>query len=95
MAAQADIPSEEVMALTRAHRSTYLLWKEGIDVRTMASKATFFRHRSKLLQLGVDIALPCESSDCKIIPLFQTVIGSPVAVPDWAYKSGYVVGGRP
>ena len=90
MAAQADIASEEIMSMSRAIRSTYLLWKEGVQVDNMFSRATFYRHRHALLAYGVDIALPSESSDCTIIPLFQTVTGEPVDVPGWAYEQGLV-----
>ncbi|QIB67456.1 phage/plasmid replication domain-containing protein [Kineobactrum salinum] len=48
-----------------------MLWKEGVDVRPMMSKPTFYRHRSELLPLGIDIALPNEQVECEIIPLFR------------------------
>ncbi|QIB64054.1 phage/plasmid replication protein, II/X family [Kineobactrum salinum] len=94
MAAQAYIPSEEIKLLSRSIRDSYLLWKEGVDVRPMMSKPTFYRHRSELLPLGIDIALPNEQVECEIIPLFRKVTGRPVGIPDWAYQQGLVYQSR-
>jgi len=90
MAAQADIPSEEILALSRSLRSSYLLWKEGINLRSMMSETTFYRHRAGLLPSGVDIALPCEKSDVNVVRMVRTITGVPVGTPDWAYEQGLV-----
>lgn len=90
MSAQANIPSEEIKHLTRSIRDSYLMWKEGIDVRPMMSKACFYRHRSELLGYGVDISIPNDDLECKVIPLFRQVTGSPVGVPDWAYSQSLI-----
>ncbi|WP_408610760.1 phage/plasmid replication domain-containing protein [Kineobactrum salinum] len=58
------------------------------------SKPTFYRHRSELLPLGIDIALPNEQVECEIIPLFRKVTGRPVGIPDWAYQQGLVYQSR-
>lgn len=94
MAAQVDIASDEMINMPRAIRSTYLLWKEGIDVHPMYSVPTYYRHRSQLLAYGVDIALPCEKNGCTVIPMFRQVTGEPVEVPTWAFDQGLVFGGR-
>ena len=94
MSSQIDIASDVIKEMPRAIRSTYLLWKEGIDVRNMSTEATFYRHRKQLLGYGVDIMLPREDSDCRIIPLFRTVSASPARVPNWAFDQGLVFGDR-
>jgi len=93
MSAQADIPSDEILALSRSLRSTYLMWKEGIDVRSMMSEPTFYRHRAGLLPSGVDIALICENSDVNVIKMVRTITGVPVQTPQWAYDQGLVFAG--
>lgn len=90
MSPQVDIASDEVISLPRAIRSTYLLWKEGIDVRNMHSRPTFYRHRSHLLRYGVDIDLPVHSDESNVIPMFRTVVGNPVSIPSWAYDDNLV-----
>ena len=90
MASQTDIPSEEIQAMPRAIRSTYLLWKEGIDVKPMMSESTFYRHRHELLTYGVDILTRPLGEESRVIPLFRTVTGEPVEIPDWAYEQGLV-----
>lgn len=93
MSAQADIPSEVIEHMPRAIRGTYLLWKDGINVQPMLSERTFYRHRSELLSYGVDIALTKDEDSAKVIPLFRTVIGEPVTVPDWAYSENLIFRG--
>jgi II/X family phage/plasmid replication protein len=56
----------------------------------MMSDTTFYRHRSGLLGMGVDIALPCESSDVNVVKMVRTITGVPVGVPDWAYDQNLV-----
>jgi II/X family phage/plasmid replication protein len=91
MSTQAAIPSEELNHMPRALKSTYLLWKDGIQVRPSMSHRTFYRHRHELLQLGVDIAIPREDQHfSNVIPLIQIIEAKPVGIPDWAYEKGLV-----
>jgi len=90
MPAKAQIASHEIESLSRHHRSTYLLWRSGVDVRTMMSESTFYRHRFEILKSGVDIAIPCNSVKAEVIPLFREVVGTPVGIPDWAYRQELV-----
>lgn len=87
---RANIPSDELQAMRRCVRDTYLLWEKGVDVRTMMSSPTFYRHRVELLGLGIDIALPNEPNTAEVIPYFRTVYPEPVEVPDWAYTDGLI-----
>jgi hypothetical protein len=36
-----------------------VLWRDGVDIRTQTSRATYFRVRGKLLEFGIDIGTPC------------------------------------
>lgn len=42
----------------RALRATYILWKNGEDLRHVLSKNTFYRHRRILLRYKIDISVP-------------------------------------
>ncbi len=44
-------------------QSTYLLWKQGANIKEMLPKPTFYRHRKELLSFGIDINFYCESPD--------------------------------
>jgi len=90
MSTQAHIASEELLSMPRAIRSSYLMWCEGINVRTHMSKPTFYRHRSELLGLGVDIAIPNDHEVSNVVPLIRIIEATPIGTPDWAYEKGLV-----
>lgn len=69
-------------------RSTYVLWSEGHDVRTLLSRPTYYRHRSRLLEFGVDISSPSGkdlANESNVYPLVRTIELIPAVIPDWAY----------
>jgi len=90
MSTQAAIASDELQLMPRALRSTYLMWKEGIQVRASMSKPTFYRHRHDLLSYGVDISIPHEIDSSNVIPLIQIIEAKPVGIPAWAYEKGLI-----
>lgn len=53
------ITDEKVHNLPTAVRSTYLLWSQGHDVRSVVSKATYYRHKRELESVGIDISRNC------------------------------------
>lgn len=48
-------PKELVADVPLHLRGTLLMWAEGIDVRSVMSRATAYRHRRELLAHGVDV----------------------------------------
>lgn len=46
---------QRLLSLPKHLQRTYALWKEGIDIRTELSPATYYRQRRDLLGFGVDI----------------------------------------
>lgn len=66
-------------------RGAYALWKEGHDLRTVYSRPTFYRYRSKLLAYGVDIAIKQSSTPGNVVPLVRILEAVPQGVPDWAH----------
>lgn len=67
-------------------QGAYQLWRDGHDLRSIFSRATFYRYRAELLRHGVDIAVtqskPGEASN--VVPLRVVLNAHPVSVPDWA-----------
>ena len=75
-----------IMLLTPTFRSTYLLWKEGKDLKSEYPKNTFYRHRRELLKHGVDISVPAPAKPktAKIIPIQRVITCKPAEIPEWA-----------
>lgn len=66
-------------------RSTYQHWWTGFDVRSVVSKATFYRHRRELQAFGIDIAMRRPQQPAPAVAQLRQVIeAKPVGVPAWA-----------
>ncbi len=64
----------EILALPRAIRGTYITWLTGINVSATMSKATFYRHRTLLLEYGIDISTQAQkNNDNNVIQLVDSV----------------------
>ena len=80
----------------RAAVSTYLHWKNGLDVTDPALIATrtFYRHRKALLEHGVDISMPPPKEDqvpaSNVVPLIKTIELKPAVIPDWVSGTEYL-----
>ncbi len=85
------LSDKTIMELPRSARSTYLLWKQGANMREVLPKTTFFRQRKQLLAYGVDINFYCESPDSNnVIPLVRTLEAKPAEIPAWMYEKGLI-----
>lgn len=68
--------------------AVYTLWKEGVDLRAMFPKASFYRYRSDLLKQGIDIAIRQPSKPDNVIPLIHVLRPEAITqVPDWAFDT--------
>lgn len=91
MSEQVRLSDENIMDLPMNLRSTYLLWVDGHDLRSNMSKATYFRHRKQLKELGINIDLARESTEkTNVVPLIKVLEAVPAEVPAWAYEMGLV-----
>ncbi|MFV7669703.1 phage/plasmid replication protein, II/X family [Shewanella algae] len=91
MAKNVTLTTNKVTELPRALQATYALWSQGVDVQSMLSKPTFYRHKKELLSHGIDISLPCDTPDVtNVVPLLRVLEATPVATPDWAYEQRLV-----
>lgn len=89
MKTHTTIPDEVIMNMPRHLRSTYFLWREGLDIAATMRKATFYRHRSELASYGVDISVPFDpSATCEVVPISTVITGKPHVIPQWARDSG-------
>lgn len=75
----------------KAARSTYQLWKDGHDVRSILPKPTFYRHRAALKPYGVDIAIkPPLNATANVVPLRRVIEMRPATLPHWAPGSEWL-----
>jgi II/X family phage/plasmid replication protein len=84
------LPDEILYTLPNKLRSTYILWKEGEDLRQSLSKPTFYRHRTQLLSFGIDISVAQETKRNNIVPMIRYLQAEPAGIPVWAYHKGLV-----
>jgi II/X family phage/plasmid replication protein len=85
MTAQMNLQQNEVLQLPVKLRGTYMLWKQGLDLRESISRTTLYRHRTELRDYGVDIALPpleLNDSACNVVPIVKVIEAKPVSIPE-------------
>jgi II/X family phage/plasmid replication protein len=78
-----------VLTLPNELRNTYLTWKEGYDVKAIMTKPTFYRHRKRLIEHGLDISIPSGNKPNNVIPLMRVIEAVPADIPEWAHGTEY------
>jgi II/X family phage/plasmid replication protein len=81
------IDTGKLAGLPAALRTSYVLWTTGVDLRTVISRKTFYRHRSLLKQShGIDISIPQPAdAPSNVVPLKVVLHAMPVPdAPHWA-----------
>ncbi|EHS7014520.1 Replication-associated protein G2P [Escherichia coli] len=87
----AILSDEKITKLPRKIQSTYLLWKQGANMKEMLPHNTFYRHRRELLSFGIDINFYCDSPDSNnVVPLIRTLEAKPAEIPLWIYEKGFI-----
>jgi II/X family phage/plasmid replication protein len=87
MSEQITLTDEIMMNMANKLRSTYTLWVEGHDLRSMMSKATYYRHCLELKELGINIDLRPESTKkLNVIPLIKVLEAKPAIIPHFAFE---------
>jgi II/X family phage/plasmid replication protein len=83
---------EEIDNLSGKVQNTYQKWKQGKNIKKDLPRNTFYRHRSELLKVGVDISIPPLEVDKpnNVVPMLRPLEAKPVEVPQWAYEHGLV-----
>lgn len=89
---QNTILTDEKMAeIPRKVLATYLLWKQGANMKERLPHNTFYRHRRELLCVGIDINFYCGDPDTNnVVPLIRTLEACPVEIPQWMYSKGLI-----
>lgn len=88
---QIALSDKQLTALPQRLRSTYILWRDGHDLRDTLPKTTYYRHRKELLSHGINIDL-CEEAvnRSNIVPLVRILEATPADLPGWAFDNGLI-----
>jgi len=93
MTEQITLSDDKLHSLPQRLRSTYVLWRDGYDLRSELPKTTYYRNRKDLLEHNIDIALRTENTkQSNVIPLIRVLEAKPASVPSWAYDLKLVHG---
>lgn len=85
MSEQFTITPVDLEGLPARLIAVYRLWKDGVDLRAMYPKTTFYRYRGDFIKLGIDIAIRQPSKPENVIPLVRVLRPEAIVqVPDWA-----------
>ena len=85
MSEQFSITPVDLEGLPARLIAVYTLWKDGVDLRAMYPKASFYRYRSEFLKKGIDIAIRQPSKPENVIPLIRVLRPEAISqIPDWA-----------
>lgn len=91
MTEQIALTDEILHSIPLRLRSTYILWRDGYDLRSELSKSTYYRNRKDLLDYNIDIALAVEKRvSSNVIPLIRILEAKPSPVPEWAFDLNLV-----
>lgn len=91
MTTQTTLLDEQLMKMPNALRGTYVLWRQGADLRQLLAQNTFYRHRRALLEYGIELNANCLAPEHNnVVPMMRIIEAVPVAIPDWAYERGLI-----
>ena len=62
-----------IVDMPRSLRSTYALWQTGINLTSVMSKTTFYRHRTELFNYGIDISSQPPKEDNTVVSLHKKI----------------------
>ena len=63
---------------------TALAWKMGKDLPRKMPRATYYRHRRRLIRdFGIDISQPCRVVDLATRVKVREITVTPMIAPDW------------
>jgi II/X family phage/plasmid replication protein len=86
MSEQVSLSNTTLDGLPPRLQLTYNSWKNGEDLRAILPKKTFYRYRSQLMLLGIDIAIRQPHEDrSNVVPLRRVLEAIPAPIPEWAY----------
>ncbi|MGQ8363681.1 phage/plasmid replication protein, II/X family [Glaciecola sp. 1036] len=93
MTDQIKLSNETVNQLPNKLKSTYTLWAQGHDLRSLMSKRTYYYHRKELESYGINIDLaPCSEhqKENNVVPMIRILEATPANIPRWAFTKNLI-----
>lgn len=91
MSEQIELNSEQMTKLPTKVLGTYMLWKSGHDLKQMLANGTYYRHRTELMELGIDINIRCDRrDDSNVIPMIRILEAKPASIPSFFFDRGLI-----
>ena len=91
MTEQIPLKDDEFLSLPTKLRGTYVLWRDGHDLRTTIPPSTYKRHRKELKSLGINIDLASvKRGQTNVVPLFRMLEAKPADIPHWAFTKSII-----
>lgn len=84
------LKDDVIQTLPNKLKPIYASWLHGEDMRTMMSRATYYRNRRELMQYGIDIAAKSPDKKTRVIPIIKTLTAEPAGIPYFALEQGLV-----
>lgn len=86
MSEKTQLPSEVLSTMSGKLVAVYEAWRAGHDVRGLYCRRTFYRYRSELLAVGIDISTPCPDAPepSNVVPLGRVLEPVWAGIPQWA-----------
>ncbi|QBF81280.1 Replication-associated protein G2P [Shewanella maritima] len=92
MSKNVTLTDSSALNLPRKLQSTYMLWTQGHDLKTLLPRTTFYRQRKELLEHDIDINMSCDQpNQTNVVPLLKVLEAKPVSTPAWAFNEGLVL----
>lgn len=81
------IEDKEVAELPSRLRGSYHMWQAGLNVKEVLPRQTFYQHRKRLMEFGIDIANPRPASHfpVQVVPVLRVLEAVPVAEDEAAF----------
>ncbi|MEO0822212.1 MAG: phage/plasmid replication protein, II/X family [Pseudomonadota bacterium] len=81
IAPSVELTDHKVNDLPHYLRATYLLWKDGADLRGVLARRTFYRHRKELMAMAmIDIATKPAGQERRVVPILRVIEARPACV---------------
>ncbi|MCS8081818.1 phage/plasmid replication protein, II/X family, partial [Pseudomonas aeruginosa] len=91
MSEQIELNTEQLLSLPNKIRGTYVLWKQGHDLKSMLPNGTYYRHRTALMEHGIDINIRCDRrDDSNVVPMIRILEAKPAAIPNFFFERGLI-----
>jgi II/X family phage/plasmid replication protein len=86
------VSDKKIINMPSAVKGTYSLWLSNHDVRSLVSRATFYRHKKILREeYGINIDKPTREIGSNVVSINKVMELEPLACPEFLVASNLVI----